>query len=126
VNSSIVIIGSDDVAGSTAYVCSGAVCVTGNIIDGVPELITVVCDVDSWGSNVKVAFQAQHGLGIMRSLVVGGYEVCHEFVVNVGMCFDGFLVGRVSRNQLSYACSLAAPLAASPWRKMMMSVLLVR
>ena len=43
----------DDVAGSTACVGSGAVCVTGNtvagkIIDGVPELITVVCDVVSW------------------------------------------------------------------------------
>ena len=32
VNSSIVIIGSDDVAGSTACVCSGAVCVTGNTV----------------------------------------------------------------------------------------------
>ena len=66
VNSSIFIIGSDDVAGSTACVCSGAVCVTGNtvagnIIDGVPKLITVVRDVESWGSNVEVAFQVQHG-----------------------------------------------------------------
>ena len=63
-NSSIVIIGSDDVVGSSACVCSGAVCVTGNavagkIIDSVPELITVVCDVVPWGSNVKVAFQVR-------------------------------------------------------------------
>jgi hypothetical protein len=76
VNSSVVIIGSDDVAGSTACVCSGAVCVTGNavagkIIDGVPELITVVCDVVSWGSNVRVAFQVQHGDSEVLSS--GGY-----------------------------------------------------
>jgi hypothetical protein len=33
-------------------------------------------------------------MGIVRSLVVGGdIEVCHEFVVNVSMCFDGSLVG---------------------------------
>jgi hypothetical protein len=96
VNNSIVIIGSDDVAGSTAFVCSGAVCVTGNtvagkIIDGVPELITVVCDVVSWGSNVKVAFQAQHGDSEVLS-GGGDIKVCHEFVINIGMCFDGSLV----------------------------------
>jgi hypothetical protein len=76
VDSSIVIIGSDDVAGSTACVCSGAVCVTGNtvagkIIDGVLELITVVCDVLSWGSDVEVAFQVQHGDS--KVLSSGGY-----------------------------------------------------
>jgi hypothetical protein len=47
VYSSIVIVGGYDVAGSTACVGSGAVCVTGNtvagkIINGVPELITVL------------------------------------------------------------------------------------
>jgi hypothetical protein len=83
----VVIIGSDDVAGSTACVCSGAVCVTGintvagKIINGVLELITVVCDVVSWGSNVKVAFH-----GDSEILSSGGdMEVCHEFFVNIGM-----------------------------------------
>jgi hypothetical protein len=34
-------------------------------------------------------------MGIVRSLVVGDIEVCHEFVVNIGKCFDSSLVGRV-------------------------------
>ena len=128
--SSIVIIGGDDVAGSTACVCSGAVCVTGNtvagkIIDGVPELITVVCDVVSWGSNVKVAFQVQRG----DSEVLSGGGIFRSAMNSLLILVCALMVplwGMVSRDQLSYACDLAAPMAASPWRKMMMSVLLVR
>jgi hypothetical protein len=42
--------------------------------------------------------RSRFNIGIVRSLVVCGggrdiiIKVCHEFVINIGMCFEGSLV----------------------------------
>jgi hypothetical protein len=89
-------------------------------------LVSVIRNLVTWGigSDVKVAFQVQHGdsdlpsSGEMFRSAMNSLKLACVLMVP--------LWGRVSRDQLSYACSLAAPLAAPPFRKIMMSVLLVR
>ena len=131
-DSCVVVIGSDNITGSTARVCSGFIrvagdAIVGKIINGLLKLDSVFGDIITGGSDVVVAFKVQRGNGKVPGNRTWDVKVCYEVVVNGNM---GFLMvpleGRVSRDQLSYACNLAAPFAASPLRKIIMSVVLVR
>ena len=97
-DSCVVVIGSDNITGSTARVCSGSICVagdaiTGEIIYGLLKLDSIFGDIITGGSDVIVAFKVQRGNGKVPGNRTWDVKVCHEVVVNGGMGFNGPLGG---------------------------------